>query len=457
LKHRAPVGDIQVIDQNMQPLPHDVAKPTAEMTSAFNADQNHKVIICSEEQFKVFQLPTLKPVCKFKLTAVEGARVRRIGYNCYISRQDPNYNEYCLSCLSNLGDLSVYSLPQLKRQVQIQCMKQQDINAITSFVFTKYGQAFYLQSPSEFVQISMSARDTPQLLNIQKTNPATISNTTPTSNSESASNKKSTSHSVASKENSKKTPPLVQTSSTPIASASTTSPPVPLPRSSISKDEGNKSVVESPRSVSGSVSSPSKHNGLSDNVDSQGKNDASGSKSSTSTKHSNGHLNDLSMKTSSPIKREIDTAHNLNQSTISAINTHNSDSFNANSSGICSITTTSNTTSLSIQNGVDLSLDSVVDRFQEDMHDVSTKKIPSSIEEDNSTSNQNDSVLNISEVSADMNQKLTLNGSTSAKKIANGVSKTNGHHSGNTSTSSENGHLENGHMENGHSHSQNGN
>lgn len=155
LKHRAPVVHIQVIDQNMQPIPTETETQIA---------QSHKVIICSEEQFKVFQLPTLKPVCKFKLTAVEGARVRRIGYNCYTSRSDSNYTEYCLSCLSNLGDLSVYSLPNLKRQVQIQCMKQQDINAITSFVFTKQGQAFYLQSPSEFVHISMSARDSPQMI-----------------------------------------------------------------------------------------------------------------------------------------------------------------------------------------------------------------------------------------------------------------------------------------------------
>ena len=155
LKHRAPVVHIQVIDQNMQPIPTETDTQMA---------QSHKVIICSEEQFKVFQLPTLKPVCKFKLTAVEGARVRRIGYNCYTSRSDANYSEYCLSCLSNLGDLSVYSLPNLKRQVQIQCMKQQDINAITSFVFTKQGQAFYLQSPSEFVHISLSARDSPQMI-----------------------------------------------------------------------------------------------------------------------------------------------------------------------------------------------------------------------------------------------------------------------------------------------------
>jgi lethal(2) giant larvae protein len=161
LKHRAPVVNIQVIDQYMQPLPLNDSQVEDKQASG---EHIHKVIICSEEQFKVFQLPALKPVCKFKLTAVEGARVRRIGYNCYISKTDPKYSEYCLSCLSNLGDLSVYSLPQLKRQVQIQCMKQQDINAITSFVFTKQGQAFYLQSPSEFVHISMSARDTPQIM-----------------------------------------------------------------------------------------------------------------------------------------------------------------------------------------------------------------------------------------------------------------------------------------------------
>jgi lethal(2) giant larvae protein len=34
----------------------------------------HKVVIASEEQFKLFSLPQLKPVNKFKLTAHEGAR-----------------------------------------------------------------------------------------------------------------------------------------------------------------------------------------------------------------------------------------------------------------------------------------------------------------------------------------------------------------------------------------------
>ena len=170
LKHRAPVVHIQVIDQKSRPIPDaqiiDQQQMLASGSDSPNIDQyhdpstmSHKVIICSEEQFKVFQLPTLKPYCKFKLTAVEGARVRRIGYNKFVSKNDPNYSEYCLSCLSNLGDLSVYNLPNLKRQMQTQCMKQQDINAITSFVFSKLGQAFYLQSPSELLHISMSACD----------------------------------------------------------------------------------------------------------------------------------------------------------------------------------------------------------------------------------------------------------------------------------------------------------
>ena len=219
LKHRAPVVNIQVIDQHMQPLPLQNDSDSIQANNSLT--ESHKVIICSEEQFKVFQLPTLKPVCKFKLTAVEGARVRRIGYNSYTSKSDPKYQEHCLSCLSNLGDLSVYSLPQLKRQVQIQCMKQQDINAITSFVFSKQGQAFYLQSPSEFVHISMSARDSPAILDSkqQQQQQAKSSN--------SLNNKQQLTKQLIAKPKQE----------TPIASPSSPPPPVPAPRTTLPKED----------------------------------------------------------------------------------------------------------------------------------------------------------------------------------------------------------------------------
>ncbi|KAG8174350.1 hypothetical protein JTE90_005791, partial [Oedothorax gibbosus] len=73
LKHRAPVIAIQILDGQGRPLPepYEVEK---ERAKAPDLSGNHRVIICSEEQFKVFTLPSLKPFCKFKLTAHEGAR-----------------------------------------------------------------------------------------------------------------------------------------------------------------------------------------------------------------------------------------------------------------------------------------------------------------------------------------------------------------------------------------------
>lgn len=238
LKHRAPVVHIQVLDQNMQPIPYEsqaTQQSTTDETSSTSqavtsssssSPVNHKVIICSEEQFKVFQLPSLKPVCKFKLTAVEGARVRRIGYTSFVSKTDARIVENCLACLTNLGEVSIYSLPQLKRHVQMQCMKQQDINAITSFVFSKLGQAYYLQSPSEFVHTSFSARDIPHSPQASQQTPA-IKQAEPSQTKEAKSNgqtKSSKSSTSSSKKSSKESTP------------SSTAPPVPAPRTQLNNN-----------------------------------------------------------------------------------------------------------------------------------------------------------------------------------------------------------------------------
>jgi lethal(2) giant larvae protein len=265
LKHRAPVVHIQVIDQNMTPLPtesNSAQNNLPQITGAHQNDSqlpNHKVIICSEEQFKVFQLPTLKPVCKFKLTAVEGARVRRIGYNSYISKSDSKYSEFCLSCLSNLGDISIYSLPQLKRQVQIQCMKQQDINAITSFVFSKLGQAFYLQSPSEFVHISLSARDSPQKFMIKSQSKQQQQEKTTTQQNNSNTNKSNANPTTSSSSSSKTIDPKKNNNSNNNATSSSSSAnstnvqnqqgsvPVPAPRSALNSLTGLDQPVTNSR------------------------------------------------------------------------------------------------------------------------------------------------------------------------------------------------------------------
>lgn len=71
LKHRAPVIAIAVLDGANKPLPEplEVEKGISPLP---DTTQAHRVILASEEQFKIFTLPSLKPYGKYKLTAHEG-------------------------------------------------------------------------------------------------------------------------------------------------------------------------------------------------------------------------------------------------------------------------------------------------------------------------------------------------------------------------------------------------
>lgn len=540
LKHRAPVVHIQVIDQNMYPLP-SIESTQVQSDTAITPQTNHKVIICSEEQFKVFQLPTLKPVCKFKLTAVEGARVRRIGYNSYTSRSDPKYSEYCLSCLSNLGDLSVYSLPQLKRQVQIQCMKQQDINAITSFVFSKQGQAFYLQSPSEFVHISMSARDTPQQIMLQNTSikPATrTSNVSPKKQQKPVNNNNKPV--VAAGQNNESIPSSNLNSSPEnttnnsnsntnksITSPTSPPPPVPAPRTTIlNKDEpvnsntsnrqntntltkqdsfenktnacsqnqkntDYKPLNKEPITISTSSLKPNNANPItmqhstpsakntmnidaspikSDEVNKRTTSESMSNHDSKIDEHNQSNCNEkldtdqkkitphkesttptptintnltnisevinasstttsgvslgsafnqssISSSTVSHTSHTANPSHqqaNLNNNNISMITNTQNDSFNVSSSGY-----NGSSSCAGMSGVVDLSMDSVVDRFNDEFNDLSTRKIQPAIDENDSLLNESNHALDVNRINLNENSQSsggktsTLNGNQS--------------------------------------------
>ena len=148
LRHKAPVISIQVLDGAGVPIPEEGGETL----------QPHRVLISSEEQFKMFALPALKPCGKYKLTAHEGSRVRKVGFVTFHSKCDPDYSENCLTCLTNQGDLAIHSLPDLRRQVlQTQCMKKEDVIGISSLAFTPDGEAFYQCSSSELQRVSMAA------------------------------------------------------------------------------------------------------------------------------------------------------------------------------------------------------------------------------------------------------------------------------------------------------------
>ncbi|XP_014234240.1 lethal(2) giant larvae protein homolog 1 isoform X2 [Trichogramma pretiosum] len=158
LKHRAPVIAINILDGSNIPLPEPFEAEKGVCAGPDMASP-HRVVIASEEQFKIFNLPSLKPFCKYKLTAHEGSRVRKTGFAKFTCPVEPSgvHEETCLLCLTNLGECIVLSIPELRRQLNAATIKREDINGISSLTFTKSGEAFYLHSSSELQRISLSA------------------------------------------------------------------------------------------------------------------------------------------------------------------------------------------------------------------------------------------------------------------------------------------------------------
>lgn len=157
LMHRAPVVSIAVLDGRGNPLPEPY-EVSRDLAKAPDMQGSHSVLIASEEQFKVFMLPKVSAKTKFKLTAHEGCRVRKVALSNFTSVSSEDYSENALVCLTNMGDIHVFSVPALRPQVRYDCVRKEDISGIASCVFTKTGQGFYLISPSEYERFSLSAR-----------------------------------------------------------------------------------------------------------------------------------------------------------------------------------------------------------------------------------------------------------------------------------------------------------
>lgn len=88
----------------------------------------------------MFTLPKVSAKTKFKLTAHEGCRVRKVALATFASVACEDYTETCLACLTNLGDVHVFSVPGLRPQVHYSCIRKEDISGIASCVFTRHGQ-----------------------------------------------------------------------------------------------------------------------------------------------------------------------------------------------------------------------------------------------------------------------------------------------------------------------------
>ncbi|XP_037056589.1 LLGL scribble cell polarity complex component 2 isoform X5 [Peromyscus leucopus] len=157
LMHRAPVVGILVLDGHSVPLPEPL-EVAHDLSKSPDMQGSHQLLVVSEEQFKVFTLPKVSAKMKLKLTALEGSRVRRVGVAHFGSCRAEDYGEHHLAVLTNSGDIQVVSMPLLKPQARYSCIRKEDVSGIASCVFTKYGQGFYLISPSEFERFSLSTK-----------------------------------------------------------------------------------------------------------------------------------------------------------------------------------------------------------------------------------------------------------------------------------------------------------
>ncbi|KFW06455.1 Lethal(2) giant larvae protein 2, partial [Eurypyga helias] len=157
LMHRAPVVSILVLDGRGTPLPEPL-EVAHDLSKSPDMQGSHQLLVVSEEQLKVFTLPKVSSKLKLKLTALEGCRVRKVTVANFGSCKTDDYSENDLAVLTNLGDIQIISLPFLKLQIRYPCIRKEDVSGIASCVFTKYGQGFYLISPSEFERFSLSTK-----------------------------------------------------------------------------------------------------------------------------------------------------------------------------------------------------------------------------------------------------------------------------------------------------------
>lgn len=66
--------------------------------------------------------------------------MRKVALVSLASASSEDRLENCLACLTNLGDIHIFTVPGLRPQVHYGCIRKEDISGIASCVFTKHGQ-----------------------------------------------------------------------------------------------------------------------------------------------------------------------------------------------------------------------------------------------------------------------------------------------------------------------------
>lgn len=154
LAHKAPVIFIQLLDSTGYPQPDPLEVKHGRTRAALQAD---KVLVCTEEQFILYTLPQLKHHSKFKLTAAEGLKARKIAFSQFAFDTEELPPEQCLVVLSNSGEVEVFS-SELEQRLKCSCISNEDRHGISHLFFTAQAEGLYLHSPCEYKRFSLSTK-----------------------------------------------------------------------------------------------------------------------------------------------------------------------------------------------------------------------------------------------------------------------------------------------------------
>ncbi|GIY83965.1 lethal(2) giant larvae protein homolog 1 [Caerostris extrusa] len=158
MKHQASVLGISVVDHRGYPLP-DPTDVQYQRAKPADLCGSHRVIICTEEQIKVFTLPSMKPFCKNKITLTEGYHISKVGFSSFLIKMIKTC-ENCVLCLSRSNGISLYSIPELKKIFSYNFCSSEDIDFLPKTVILNNGLIVCLASLSEFEIISLSTANT---------------------------------------------------------------------------------------------------------------------------------------------------------------------------------------------------------------------------------------------------------------------------------------------------------
>uniref|UniRef100_A0A915BPQ5 Lethal giant larvae homologue 2 domain-containing protein n=1 Tax=Parascaris univalens TaxID=6257 RepID=A0A915BPQ5_PARUN len=157
LQHRAPVIDVDCLTLDGSPIVKGSACA-------------QRLLICTEEQIKTFSLPLMKSTrFKYKLTGIEGSRIRKVQLLTLRSATDRKVYEKFLAVITNQGELFIFSAVALKRLTKANFTKATDVAGIASTVISAYGEIFFLRpGGSEFQRASLAAVQHPYLIPLLK-------------------------------------------------------------------------------------------------------------------------------------------------------------------------------------------------------------------------------------------------------------------------------------------------